>query len=46
MPLHKEGYKIRMCAVCAGAFEYDPDEFDRTPDTHEQADDSCPIQYR
>lgn len=34
-----------MCAVCARAFEYRPEEFDRAPDTHEEAGDSCPTTY-
>lgn len=46
MPLHKTNTEIRMCAVCAGGFEYRPDEYDRKPDTHEEAGDNCPTVYR
>lgn len=46
MALHKEGHRIRMCADCAGTFEFDPENFNRTPDTHREAGDSCPTMYR
>lgn len=46
MPPQKDGWKIRMCDVCAGAFEYDPEEHDRVPDTHEEVGESCPTLYR
>lgn len=46
MPLHNENTKVRMCANCAGAFEYRPDDHERVPDTHQEAGESCPTMYR
>lgn len=46
MPLHKEDTEIRMCADCAGAFEYRPENYDRKPDTHYEAGETCPTLYR
>jgi hypothetical protein len=38
--------EVRMCARCAGAFEFDPENYDRKPDTHHEVGETCPTQYR
>ena len=37
---------IRMCSTCAGAFEFDPENYDTTPDTHAAVGEDCPTLYR
>lgn len=38
--------KIRMCSTCAGAFKFNPDDHDETPDTHADVGEECPTTYR
>ena len=37
---------VRMCSMCAGAFRYNPHNYDDIPDTHGDVGEDCPVQYR
>jgi len=38
--------KIRMCSMCAGAFRYEEQSHEQTPDTHGEIGEECPTLYR
>lgn len=37
---------IRMCSTCAGAFRYNTENHNDTPDTHNDVGEDCPTVYR
>jgi len=44
--LQHVGMQVRMCSICAGAFQYDETSHDTTPNTHADVGDYCPTMYR